>query len=255
VADDLTITAYQINFRTGMTILPTPLEREWMNATYQEFAYRCLPVNLANQNGWWITNPATFEIFWYGGDAKNDVEIRFQGTAHQYVSSHFGSGILTFLIPYLFRTPEGINLWVKGPTNRPKDGIAPLEGLVETDWSTATFTMNWKITRQNEWIRFDAGEPFCQIVPVPRGLVERFVPRLTMIDNDPQLHASYRHWEASRRGFEAAWMAGDPEARRQSWQKDYVLGKTTEGAVAPSHQMKLVVKPFPLEPEQAPPRG
>jgi hypothetical protein len=255
VSEELAITAYQINLRTGMTIIPAPLGREWMDATYQAFAYRCLPVNIANQNGWWITNPATFEAYWYGGNAINDVEVRFEGIPHQYAIPHFGNGILTFLVPYLFRTPKGINLWVKGPTNRPKDGISPLEGIVETDWSTATFTMNWKITRPNEWIRFDAGEPFCHLVPVPRGLIERFVPNLTMIDNDPPLHEAYRHWEASRRQFEAAWISGDPLARKQSWQKDYVLGKTTQGAIADDHQMKLVVRPFPLDPGPLPERG
>ena len=63
------------------------------------------------------------------------------------VSSNFGYGIVTWYLPYLFRTSPGYNLWVRGPVNSPKDGIVPLEGLVETDWAEATFTVNWKITR------------------------------------------------------------------------------------------------------------
>lgn len=255
MSDESTITAYQINVRTGMTIVPAPLGREWMDGTYQAFAYRCLPVNIANQNGWWITCPSAFEVFWYGTAAKNDVEIRFLDEPHPYVSSHFGNGIVTFRVPYLFRTPAGINLWVKGPTNWPKDGIAPLEGVIETDWATSTFTMNWKITRPNEWIRFAKGDPFCHIVPVPRGLTDSLTPQLQYIDTDPELNAAYRHWADSRRGFEAAWQAGDPEARKQNWQKDYVLGKTSQGTVAEEHQMKLVVKPFPLDPGPLPDRG
>jgi Family of unknown function (DUF6065) len=43
----------------------------------------------------------------------------------------------------VFRTPPGCNLYVRGPANSPKDGIAALEGIIETDWSEATFTMNW----------------------------------------------------------------------------------------------------------------
>jgi hypothetical protein len=35
--------------------------------------------------------------------------------------SHFGSGILTWNVPYLFRTPPGYNLLVRGPANWPKD--------------------------------------------------------------------------------------------------------------------------------------
>ena len=48
------------------------------------------------------------------------------------MKSHFGEAVLTFSLPYLFRTPRGVNLWVKGPSNWIKDGIQPLEGIVET---------------------------------------------------------------------------------------------------------------------------
>lgn len=43
-----------------MTIRPAPLEREWMNGTNQRFAYRCLPLNIANAHGWEILNAAGF---------------------------------------------------------------------------------------------------------------------------------------------------------------------------------------------------
>jgi len=48
---------------------------------------------------------------------KEDVEIRFDGPSDNRITSHFGVGTFTFSIPYLFRTPLGINLWVKGPAN------------------------------------------------------------------------------------------------------------------------------------------
>jgi hypothetical protein len=30
--------------------------------------------------------------------------------------------------------------------------ISPLDGIVETDWLEATFTMNWKLTRPNHTV-------------------------------------------------------------------------------------------------------
>ncbi|HMZ02762.1 MAG TPA: DUF6065 family protein, partial [Burkholderiaceae bacterium] len=59
------------------------------------------------------------------------------------ITSHFGSGILTFSLPYLFRTSPGYGMLVRGPTNCAKDGAAPLDGIVETDWAPYSFTMNW----------------------------------------------------------------------------------------------------------------
>lgn len=243
---DHTITAHQINQQTGMAIFPAPLGRPWMDGTHEGFAYRCLPLNIANQNGWWITCPFGFAAYWNGSNGTMETQIKFDGDPHPYVKSHFGSGVITFSVPYLFRTPPGVNLWVRGPSNLPKDGVAPLEGIVETDWAVSTFTMNWKITRPHHWIRFDAGEPFCMIVPIPRGLTESLTPRLTMIHDSPDLHERYRHWERSRRDFAAAWAAGEPDARQQAWQKDYFKGQTTQGEGFRGHQTKLVVKPFPI---------
>jgi hypothetical protein len=41
--------------------------------------------------------------------------------------------------------------------NSPKDGIAPLTGVIETDWLPYPFTMNWQMTRPGS-VRFDKDE-------------------------------------------------------------------------------------------------
>src|SRR6202000_3160808 len=86
--------------------------------------------------------------------------------------SIFGSGIVTFTLPFLFRTPPGYNLVAQGPTNRPKDGISALSGIIETDWAESTFTMNWMITRPHHPITFAKGEPICMVFPQKRYEVE-----------------------------------------------------------------------------------
>jgi hypothetical protein len=228
-----------------MKLLAAPLERAWMDATHQRFAYRCLPLNIANQCGWLLTCPCTFELYWYGGGARTDLEVRFLDFQDPCVSSHFGYGVLTFSLPYLFRTPPGINLWVKGPSNYPKDGVQALEGVVESDWATSTFTMNWKVTRPFEWIRFTRGEPVCMIVPVPRGLVEGMVPAAVPIAADAELEAKYRKWEDGRKGFIEGLHKLDPQTVQRGWQKDYFQGKQMDGGVFDGHQTRLNVKEFP----------
>jgi hypothetical protein len=199
---------------------------------------------IANQAGWILRSTAGFRAYWYGGQAKEDVELRFDGPVDNRIVSHFGNGVITFTVPYLFRTPPGINLWVKGPSNFVKDGVQALEGVVETDWLASTFTMNWKITRVCEWIRFEKGEPFCMLVPVPRGLAESLVPQKTFIGTDPELMAQYQAWEASRRGFLADLGVRDPEAIKKGWQKDYFQGKTPDGKDFESHQTRLNLREF-----------
>ncbi|MCZ2342700.1 MAG: DUF6065 family protein [Bacteroidales bacterium] len=238
------LTAYQIYDHATIGLQSAPVERDWMEAAPQRFPYRCLPLNIANQNGWVLTNPVGFRVYWYGGALTSDLEVRFDGPSDSAITSHFGSGVLTFSLPWVFRTPPGINLWVKGPANHIKDGIQPLEGVVETDWAMSTFTMNWKATRANEWISFAAGEPMCMIVPIPRGLTESLIPRIVPMKADPELHEQYREWERSRSGFLAGLKSLDQATVERGWQKDYFQGRTAAGDRFASHQTRLAVREF-----------
>src|SRR5262249_45933664 len=107
-----------------------------------------------------------------------------------------------------------------------------------------TFTMNWKITRICEWVRFEKDEPFCMLVPVPRALAESLVPRRESINSNPELKAQYQHWEGSRKGFLEGLSVRDPEAVKPGWQKDYVQGKTPDGKDVEGHQTKLNLREF-----------
>jgi hypothetical protein len=238
------IIAYELHSVVDTPLEVSPFNRDWMDRAHMRHPYRCLPLVIANQAGWILRSTAGFRAYWYGGPAKEDVELQFDGPVDNRIVSHFGSGVITFTIPYLFRTPLGINLWVKGPSNFVKDGVQALEGVVETDWLASTFTMNWKITRPCEWVRFDKGEPFCMIVPVPRGLAESLVPQRHFLETNPELMAQYQAWEASRRGFLADLSSRDPEAIKRGWQKDYFQGKTPDGKDFESHQTRLELREF-----------
>jgi hypothetical protein len=242
--DEQPIIAYELYSVTDTPLEPAPIGREWMDNAHLRHPYRCLPLVIANQCGWVLRCTSSFRAYWYGGAAKEDVELRFDGPVDNKIVTHFGNGIITFTVPFLFRTPPGINLWVKGPSNYLKDGIQPLEGVVEADWIASTFTMNWKITRVCEWVKFSQGEPFCMLVPVPRGLAENLVPRRQQLDTNPELQKQYKAWEASRRGFLEDLSERDPDAIKRGWQKDYFQGRTPDGKEFSSHQTRLVIREF-----------
>jgi len=241
------LVAYELYQFTDTPLEAAPINRDWMDAAHLRHPYRCLPLVIANQSGWVLRNTSAFRAYWYGGAAREDVEIQFDGAPDNRIVSHFGSGVITFTIPFLFRTPPGINLWVKGPSNWIKDGVQALEGVVESDWVASTFTMNWKITRVCEWVRFEKGDPFCMLVPVPRGLAESLVPRRTPIADNAELQAQYQKWEGSRKGFLEELSARDPEAVKRGWQKDYFQGRTPDGGDFESHQTRLNLKEFGKE--------
>jgi len=225
-------------------VRPAQLSRYWMEAFHERVPYRCLPLNIANLEGWEILNPASFTAHWNGKMDKGAIKIRFWDKASQLPTSHFGGGVLTFSIGYVFRTPKNVNLWVKGPANSPKDGIAALEGVVETDWASSSFTMNWKFTRPGEVI-FEAGEPMCVIVPMTRGLSESLKPELRLVEDDPVLAKQYKTWSKSRDKFNSDLTIPGSEAAQQSWQKTYFQGKHVgDDTVYAEHQTKLDVRSF-----------
>jgi uncharacterized protein DUF6065 len=175
------------------------------------WANRCLPLVVANEAGWVLLNEHAFVAAWSGEPTAAAVTIDFDDdvpTPHP-VQSHFGYGIVTWAVPYLFRTPREYNLLARGPANWPKDGIAALEGLVEMDSSVATFTMNWKLTRPDHPVRFEAGEPFCMVVPQRCGELESFRPLMRDLAADPDTKAGTKAWVQSRHDAEVRKFLGE----------------------------------------------
>lgn len=242
--------AYEIHQSVDMPLVPAPISRPWMDETPQRFAYRCLPLTIANQAGWIISNPSSFCARWNGGLERKDTVLVFDQTPPDgRISSLFGSGTITFNMPYLFRTPKDVNLWVKGPTNWPKHGACPLEGIVETDWTCATFTMNWKLTKPDEMVRFERGEPICMIVPIPRYLLSELHPKKLPLADSSKEHDGFYRWSHDRDEFHRKIETGDRETIKQGWQRDYFQGRDPGTEAYPEHQTKLKVCPF--ENEQA----
>lgn len=229
------------NFR--IAIRPAPQERDWMDATPQQFAYRCLPLNIANAHNWEILSQAGFRARWNGGPRIEDIKIEHDDPNGAVAAmSHFGSGVLTIPVAGLFRTDPGYDLWVMGPVNRPKADIQALSAVVETDWLSFTFTMNWIFTRPDQWVRFDEGEPVCAFFPVPRGLMERCRPAFVRMDDDPDLSARFQAYADGRNRFNADLKVPGSKARSDRWQKTYFRG--TDEPLAEPHRTKLRAQSF-----------
>ncbi|MGD2133414.1 MAG: DUF6065 family protein [Maricaulaceae bacterium] len=228
-----------------------PSKRDWMDATPDSYAYRCLPLTIANAHGWEVLNPVGFSAFWAGQTGKDAIAITLDDpegapiAAHVRAISHFGSGVLTFELPFLLKTSPGWNLMVSGPINRPKDAIAPLTGVIETDWSPYTFTMNWLFTREKTHVRFEAGEPIAHLLPVRRGQLEKVETEVRLIHDDADRMAQNDLWRQSRSGFLKGLSEKDAAAVAEKWQKAYYRGERPDGAPGvKDHAIKLRLSEF-----------
>ncbi len=241
--EKLEITAYEV-VENPPPIQTANRRRDWMDETQDRFAYRCLPLSIANQTGWEVLSPAGFTARWNGKNGLDAISIKFDEAPSSLIGSHFGHGILTFNLGYLFRTTKAHNLWVKGPTNQFKDGISALEGIIETDWTPFTFTMNWQFTRKRHKIRFEKDEPVCTILPYPRHYVGKFDPKLKVINENPKLYNQYVAWKDDREQFLRDLKKPDSEAVKEGWQKTYMKGEDQFGKVFAGHQTKVRTRDF-----------
>jgi hypothetical protein len=229
-------------------IRPAASRRAWMDATPDSFAYRCLPLSIANAHGWEILSPCGFEAVWDGSPAAEGVRITADpgARAEAVPQALFGQGTVTFHIEGIVRTPPGWDLWLGGSPNRAKDGIAPLGGVIETDWSPYTFTMNWRFTRAHHRVRFEENEPFAFFFPVQRGLIDQIEPRLVPIGEAPELQRQFEDWSRSRDAFHQQMIADPPASPSERWQKSYYRGLDPAGCpAAADHRTKLRPKDVP----------
>jgi hypothetical protein len=245
-ARDVDLLAYRLVDATeDEDLWVAPATRVWMERSPNKFANRCLPLLIANQSGWLLINTDTVRLTWNGGESTDDVNVDYEGDQPAMPAvSHFGMGIVTWNLPYFFRTSPGWNLLVRGPANCPKDGIYALEGVVEADWTPATFTMNWQLTRAGTPVVFERGEPLCMLVPQRRHDIERVRPAFRTLAGEPELERQVRGWASSRQEFLVDLAADGSEARNRRWQKDYFQGRDFDSERAEVHQTKLRMRDF-----------
>jgi hypothetical protein len=242
------LTAYAFS-ANPLTLRAAPVTRAWMDALPERHAYRCLPLSIANAHGWEILSPCAFDVTWDGGPKTFNLKLSATDGSPALASfavSHFASGIVTFQLGYLFRTEAGWNLYATGPTNRPKDGIAPLSGVIETDWLPYPFTMNWQMTRPGT-VRFEKDEPVCLVFPVARRTLAETEPELRNLDDDAELKAQAMAWMERRVDFMKRYQARDPATVREAWERYYFVGRLPDGGEAPTDHVSKLRLPDPVD--------
>ena len=242
-------------------IRPARNRREWMNQTPDSYAYRCLPLSIANAHGWEFCCPVTCEAEWNGGSNEDDIHLTFEDQENSStgntgtiapVRSHFGSGILTFGGGVIVRTPPGYDLWVTGPANEFKDGIQAMSAVIEASWMPFTFTMNWKFTRPHVKVRFEKGEPFCVFFPIEHGLLERFNPIFKEIGENPDLEKQHK-LALYKRAIPLAMkrVRGEEfKMKKKDWFEGwYMRGEMPDGGDSADHKKRLELQPFKNGPD------
>lgn len=196
--------------------------------------YWCLPMVAANTLGWTLYNPYEFTVSWRGGAGADAVVVECENS--RWAASWFGSGTFTLFPPFIVRTSPGINLLVRPVPNYPRPTVLTLEGIVETDWLQASFTLNFMILMPLVRTTFKVGEPLVQLVPYPREYIERFDAQIVHDgESYEQEMADYKAWN-ERRTQQVAQPI-DPDF-------DYMRGVKLDGQRVAEHKKLFRVPAF-----------
>lgn len=166
-------------------VVPLSLHRDWMTESRGKYAYKCLPLNIANQYGWAVLSPANFSVSWFGGAHENNVEVTSDDPDFEdyMVISHFGEGTFTLQLDFIVQTPENYSTYIRGIPNKLDSILKPLDAIVETDWLPYPFTYNFRFV-ETGMVDFKKGEPLLCFFPIERNSVENFqLEELSVADN------------------------------------------------------------------------
>lgn len=247
------ITAYKVS-NDAMELHPSSNKRKWMDETPDKFAYRCLPLQIANASGWVLLNPCDLIISWNGGNRKDDLTIHIARSDMNYGGCPFGYGIVTFHPGYIFRTTDNYDLLMTGPPNYFYDFMSPLTGIVETFWLPFTTTMNWKLNRPGTF-EIKKNDPLAFIMPIPH-LFPDIEAETKDIRHDPELMQTFNTWAHDRTKLSEALdhlektgqgINGiDPTDPSTTWERTYFQGKTKDGKDIDAHATKVRMPKFKL---------
>ena len=217
-------------------------KREWMDGYGHSFAYRCLPLKIANEAGWVIRSPIDFELEYItDNDPLKSVRVEISENDkmyRSYITSHFGRGVVTFSLPYIFRTPKPWCVWARGYPNYYKKNISFLEGIIETYWLHSTFTYNIRLVEKNEIVKFSKGDPLLFLTLVNINELDHSTIINDSIDDNLPLKEAYQQWNKSRSEFNKNL------TNPLDWQKDYFRGIRPDSNTEEQHltTIKLNIK-------------
>ena len=213
------------------------IKRNWFN----DHAYYCLPLTIANQYGFGIKSTATFDIIWNGGESIHDTQlimIEPSDNFEQFFDTHFGSGIVTVQNRFSLHTPKGVNLFTMNPPNMFIDGLTNMNGVIETDNIKRDFTFNIKVTRPNHKIRINKGDIISAFMPIQRYFVDPYkVKSAREVTSDEFI----KHIRQAGKDFSIERQGPDREKPHESGRR-YFNGEDVYGCPFHDHQKRFSKK-------------
>ncbi len=175
--------------------------RRWMDDFAKGHPYQCAPLRYANVSEWWVIGHERTFVRW---DPRNKEDLI---SIHGLGESHFGYGIVSFRLPFVFDVEAPWCLMVKGPANVVIPNAHPLEGVIDPRAYALGFSMNWQIQEGGTAI-FEKDQPVAAITLVDPASLHEAELEIRPVTDHPK-YPELDHWVRKRKDLFEKMLKGE----------------------------------------------
>jgi hypothetical protein len=144
-----------------------PLQRDWMDITFDRHAYQCFPVSLSNRLGWGISYKEDISFIWDGINDSTSEHVQVL-SGEKYVHTGRGNRTISFNTDLIFveENDDVISLLTMPVPNQFIRGAQCMTTIISPSALQGEIPVAWMITEPNIEIKIPAGTPIAAIVPI-----------------------------------------------------------------------------------------
>jgi len=142
-----------------------PMQRSWMDDTFDRHAYQCFPVSMANRLGYGISFDVDVSFIWDGTCSSEDNHIRILRGGN-FVSTRRANRTVSFDTGIYFSPNKNISLLNMPPPNIFSDSYQCMSTIVSSTALIGSLPIALMINKPNEEILIEAGTIIASIMPV-----------------------------------------------------------------------------------------
>lgn len=142
-----------------------PMNRDWMDITFDRHAYHCFPMSLANRAGLGISFKEDLSFIWDGVNTSSDQHIKII-KGESFAHSKRGNRTISLETGLFFSPEKNISILTMPTPNAFLDGVQCISTIISTSAIVGPLPIALMVTKPNELITIPAGTIVASILPI-----------------------------------------------------------------------------------------
>lgn len=142
-----------------------PMNRDWMDITFDRHAYQCFPMSLANRAGLGISFKEDISFIWDGVNTSSDQHIEIVSGGN-FAHSKRGNRTVSLETGLFFSPEKNISILTMPPPNIFLEGVQCISTIISTSAIVGSLPIALMVTKPKELITIPAGTIIASVLPI-----------------------------------------------------------------------------------------